>query len=661
MKILILGAGYSGILTAKKLEKKLKGKAQITIIDKNPFHTMLTELHEVAAGRVEEDSIKIDLKRVFAERDVNVVLDTVTSVDYSGKVVKGRQAEYEYDYLVMASGSKPTFFGVPGASENAFTLWSYDDAVKLKEHIFKMFRMAVAEPDSEKRRKLLTFYVVGAGFTGSEMAGELAEFVPFLCDRFEIGREEVRVCCADALSRVVPVLPEKLSAKVARRMEKMGIELFLNAGIVGVGPDYIECKTKEGEVERIFTNTVVWTAGVEGSNIVTEAGETLGKAGRGRIQTDEYLRSQNDKNVYVVGDNIFFIPEGSEMPVPQMVENAEASAHTVAVNLAADITGSGAHEKYSPKFHGVMVCIGGRYGVANVGSATKKVALPSFLAMFCKHFINIVYFVQVLGWNKIFSYVKHEFFTIRNCRSFVGGHFSNRTPSFLLVPLRLFLGFFWLFEGLKKVSQGWLVSPKLDEFIGGANRFYADTLGAPKAFDINTYPLSGSSGSVDAVSSASAVFTPGAETELILAELANPVLLNMNFLGFINVILLYVGELVAKVQIWFIDAMLFDFVLASDSMQMTFQFVITISEILIGLALMGGLFTFLAAAYSLALQLMFLTSTGLYMSSWWMAFAAVAVLIGGGRTFGLDYYVMPPLKRWWKKVRFARKWYLYND
>ena len=150
-KILIIGAGYAGILTAKKLAKKFKKNddVNITIIDKNPFHTMLTELHEVAANRVDEDSIKISLSKVFAGRKVNVVLDTVESIDFENNKVTGNCSTYEYEYLVLAAGSKPTYFGVPGAEEFSHKLWSFDDAVNLREHIHNCFRKAATETNPE--------------------------------------------------------------------------------------------------------------------------------------------------------------------------------------------------------------------------------------------------------------------------------------------------------------------------------------------------------------------------------------------------------------------------------------------------------------------------------------------------------------------------------
>lgn len=655
-KIVVVGAGYAGILTAKKLAKKFKRNddVSITIIDKNPFHTMLTELHEVAANRVDEDSIKISLKKVFAGRKVDIKLDTIDSIEFDKKIVKGKNENYKYDYLVVAAGSKPTDFGINGVKEHAFMLWSYEDAVKLKDHIQDMFRKATIETDLEEKKRLLTFHVIGAGFTGVEMIGELAEYVPILCEKYEIERELVTLVNADGLSRTVPNLDETLSKKVENRLTKMGVELLLNNFVQSVGTDYVETKSGDNII-RHSTGTVIWAAGIEGSDITTKVTKQLQGGGRGRVKVDQYLRSVDDEHVYVVGDNMFYICEGEERPVPQVVENAEQSADAAAHNIECAVTGQGEMHSYQHKNHGFMVCVGGRYGVASVGLPNHMFKLPSFLAMFAKHFINIVYFIQVLGWNKIFSYVRHEFFTIRNCRSFVGGHFSNRTPSFLLVTLRIWLGCVWLFEGIMKVVEGWFGAPKLTEFFGGANSWFNGIL----------YPTV-AGGSSDAVTSATTAAVEGAAEAV---QAAGTALLNFNFIGFIHVILVSgkalaastLADMAFKLDIplmnWFVN----NVILSSDSMQIFMQGFIVVAEILIGLALIGGLFTFPASAFSLVLQFMFVCTTGLYLNSFWMIFAGIAVLIGAGRTFGLDYYVMPWLKKKWKKVGFVKKLYLYND
>ncbi|MDR2903914.1 MAG: FAD-dependent oxidoreductase, partial [Clostridiales bacterium] len=227
-KIVIVGGGYAGVLTAKHLAKRIKkGKLQkeveVTLIDKNPFHTMLTELHEVAAGRVEEASIRMDLKEIFAGRAVDVVLDRIDGIDFEGRTLTGREKTYAYDYLVLGAGSKPAFWGVEGAAENAFSLWSFEDAVRLKEHLLALFRKAAPETDAAARRAMLTFFVVGGGFTGVEMIGELAEWIPFLCAEYRVARADVSLFLVDALDRILPSLPEKRTAKVIGRLHKMGV------------------------------------------------------------------------------------------------------------------------------------------------------------------------------------------------------------------------------------------------------------------------------------------------------------------------------------------------------------------------------------------------------------------------------------------------------
>ena len=651
-RIVIVGAGYSGILTAKKLARKFKNNDDvfITIIDKNPFHTMLTELHEVAANRVDEDSIKISLKKVFAGRKVDVKLDHVNSVDFDKKLVYGTNASYDYDYLVLSAGSKPTFFGTPGAEEFSFKLWSYDDAVILKDHIHNLFRKASCETDLEEKKKLLTFYIVGAGFTGAEMAGELAEYAPILCEKYEIEKQLVNICNVDILGRTIPNLPEKLSDKVEKRMKKMGIRVMLNTSVVTVGKDFVETKNNDF-VTRESTNTVIWAAGTESAEITSEVGKTLQSAGRGRIKLDPYLRSLDNKDVFVVGDNMLYTPEGEDKPVPQIVENCEHSAHTAANNITCEITGKGEMHEYKPSFHGFMVCVGGRYGVARVGMPNFMFNLPSFLAMFSKHLINIVYFIQVLGWNKVISYMKHEFFTIRNCRSFVGGHFSNRTPSFLLVPLRVWLGAVWLFEGIMKAIEGWFTTPKLTGFFGGASAWY-DSI-------INGGATDGTSGATEEAA--------GAVTEAVGST--GTTIINWDFFGLFQTIFVsgkelahstisdYAFKLDIPFMNWFVDTL----ILPNEPVQIAMQAFIVIAEIIIGLALIGGLFTAPAAAFSLILQFMFVTTTGLYLGTFWMIFAGIAVLIGAGRTLGLDYYAMPALKEMWKKLPFVRRLYIYND
>lgn len=604
-KIVVLGAGYGGILTAKKLAKKAKKNEQIeiTIIDKNPYHTMLTELHEVAANRVPEDAIRIDLKKIFAGRPVNVVIDHISSIDYDNQILAGSETSYNYDYLVVATGSKPTYYGCPGAKENSLALWSFDDAVNIKNHILEMFRKASKETDPEKRSKLLTLVVVGCGFTGIEMIGEIAEWKKELCKTYYIDEEEVKMYVVDIQDKVLPIFKDKLIKKTEKYLKKKGVQVLTSTNITAVNSDHV-CINEDSRIE---SHTVIWAAGVEGSDIVASA--DVAKEGRNRIVTNDKLQSINHENVFVVGDNIFFTPEGEKRPVPQMVENAEHSSKLVASNISS-IIDDREMKSYKPNFHGAMVSIGGRYGVAQLETKNKVFCLSGFFAMFIKHFINVIYFLQVAGFNKVWTYAMHEIFHVPNRRSLLGGHFSKASPNFWLVPLRLFLGWSWLNEGLAKLPE---------------------VLKDPK--NIFLIPVS-----PDVVSTASVV-EEGASYGEALA----------------------VPEFISKIVDSGMDLMFYNADGSFTFMASIFQTLMVVGEILIGLALLAGLFTALSSIVSVVMTGMIWSSGMAAPEMLWYLFAGVALIGGSGSTFGLDYYVLPFLKRRWKKIGFVKKWYIYTE
>lgn len=634
--IIVLGGGYGGILTAKKLAKKYKkdDSVKITLIDKNAYHTMLTELHEVAAGRVPETAIRMDFDKVFAGRKVDVVLDEITDIDFENKKLTGSVDSYSYDYLVLGTGSKPTFFGCKGAEENALTLWSYEDALKIKYHILETFEKASVAKTPDKRDDLLTFVVIGCGFTGIEMVGELAEWMDRLCENFNIPRDEVNIYVLDLLPRVLPNFKEKMIVKTEKRLEKMGVKVMTHSNIIEVRNDAVCIEGRD----CIKTYTTIWAAGVESSDIMEQLdGGKITKAPRNRVQTDAYLRSVDYDDVFVVGDNIFFIPEGEERPVPQMVENAEHSAKLVANNIIATIGGQTLKE-YHPAFHGAMVCIGGRYGVAQVGLPDKQFVTSGFLAMFIKHFINIVYFMQVLGFNKTWTYMRHEFFHVEDGRSFVGGHFSKRSPNFFLFPLRLFAGFMWLFEGLAKLDR--VVADPSDIFL------------IPSKL-----PASGASEWVEETAeTAEAAAAWGANLPLpgFIENIVNW------FLEFLESAALPVPEWIKSIVDGSMDLMFYQASGEFTALAPVFQTGMVLGEIAVGGLLILGLFTAPAAILSVLMGLMIWSSGMAPVEMLWYMAAGVALIGGSGSTLGLDYYVLPRLKKAWMKLKFVKKWYFFT-
>lgn len=623
-KIVLLGGGYGGVLTAKKLAKKFKKNAdvQITLIDRNPYHTLLTELHEVAANRTPEDSVKIDLKKIFAGQKVNVVLDEISTVDLEGQKLVSEKAEYEYDYLVIGTGCKPTFFGIPGAEENAFTLWSFEDAVRLKEQIRHSFREAAKETDRAVRKSKLSFVVVGAGFTGVELIGEMAEFRDELCKEFFIDPSEVRLVVADMAPKILPILPDKLIAKSEKYLRKIGVEVITSAKITGVEQDRVILD----EGKEIIASTIVWTAGVEGSDLVGSM--DVQQQGRKRIVTNDKLQSVDHENVYIVGDNIFYIPEGETRPVPQMVENAEHAAPLIAHNLHADIVG-GEKKSYKPSFHGTMVSIGSRYGVANVGLPNKMFMLTGFFAMLSKHFINMFYQFTVAGFNRVWTYMMHQFFHVGNRRSFLGGHFSKRSPNFWLVPLRVFLGTMWFIEGWEKL-QKIMDDPKRIFLIPPAPTADGVTAASQAVNEVVQ--------TVDAQTAASAVTTAKEAVEA-----------------------LPVPDFISSMVSGVMDMFFYTSDGGYTTLSYIFQGGMVIAEIVFGLMLIAGLFTAVASIGTIAMGVMIWTSGMAPYEMLWYITAAIATIGGSGSTLGLDYYVLPWLKKHWRRIPLVKRWYLYTD
>lgn len=406
-RIVILGAGYAGLEAAKTLHKKLKKQddVEITLIDQNSYHTLLTELHEVAGQRVEPDSVKVSIQHVLQYTKVKFVQDRITDADLKAKKLFSQDKEYEFDYLIAGFGSEPAFFDIPGIEENAFTLWSLEDAEKLHDHILNMFRKASEEKDPARRKAMLTLAVGGGGYTGVELVGEFIEWVKILCKQYNIDRKEVRLIIVEALPTVLPILNNKLKNKAVRYMEKHGVEILVNSPIVKVDPDSFTIK--DGTV--IPTKTLVWTGGIQTSSFVKKLGLSVGR--RNRIIVNEYCQTLEYPYVYAVGDNMQFTDEKGEV-LPPLVETALQSGHTAAVNIAAEILGK-EKEVLKPKLHGVMVSVGSSYAVAQLEGMP---LLSGIFAIIIKHLVNMHYLFGIGGLELCWKYIGHQF--LKNSRKY---------------------------------------------------------------------------------------------------------------------------------------------------------------------------------------------------------------------------------------------------
>jgi len=644
-RIVILGGGYGGVHAAKKLYKKFKKRndIEITLIDRNPYHTLMTELHEIAGSRTEPEAVQVSFHKIFGGKRVNVVIDEITGVDFDKKVLKSDDSQYSYDYLVIGAGGAPEFFDIPGVQENSFTLWSLEDALRIRTHVENRFREAAKEPNPERRRQMLTFTIAGAGFTGIELAGELLERRDVLCPKYHIDSREVRVLIIEAKDSILPIFPEKPKKKAEAHIRRMGAELMLNAMITGAAEGIV----RVGEQE-IRTDTFIWTAGIHGGEFSTRVDLTKGHTARGecsvasiegihgmagcafdederyvvgqrgRLLVNDYMQSVDQKSVYIVGDIQWYVEE--EHVLPQVVETALQTGETAAKNIIAEIEGK-EKEEFSSNYHGFMVSVGSRYGVAHVVG----MSMSGFFALGIKHLINLHYLFGLAGVNAVWEYIREEFLTIRDHRSMFGGHFAWKVPVYWTVPLRLFLGGKWLFEGIKHIRDGWL-----NPGSGGLGDISADAIRLPGV------TLS------DATAAASEAWEAGGEAAASGAQAAAE----------------YGEPLIEALGIytWFAENVLS----AAPTLAFLLQGSVVVLQVLIGLALIGGLLTFPAAVVSIGFGLMFIASGWGNPELLWYLAASIVMLGGAGRGFGLDHWVMPWLKRWWNRRTIAKRTYLYT-
>ncbi|MFU2193700.1 FAD-dependent oxidoreductase [Streptococcus pluranimalium] len=634
--IVVVGAGYAGVTAARQLAKKYKKDkdVSITLIDKNSFQTYMTELHEVAAGRVEPEAIKYDLQRIFKKYPkVNLVTDKVVSIDYDNKQVIAENQALDFDYLLLAMGGEANDFGTPGVKENGFTLWSIEAAEKLHDHIVNLCLQAMGEHDDAKRRALLTFTVIGAGFTGIEMIGELIDWVPILAKRYKLDPKEFSLKVVEAMPNILNMVTEKEQTKARKYLEKKGVELILADGVTSVEKDALHLSS--GRVVPTYTS--IWTAGVKANTDTAEFG--IEQARAGRLVANQYMEAQGKENVYLAGD-VMYYEDGSQEghPVPQIVQAAEQTGHTAAHNIIAAISG-GEKEAFKGKYDGFLISIGAKYTVAYV---MDKYHVSGFMASAMKHFTNLLYFFTIRSFYNIGAYMRHEFFDVADGRNMFGSHTSSKGNRMWLVPLRIFYGSVWLFEGVKKAfglfgTQSWFGDKVVFPFpwlqqVAEATSGASETAASSEA-------VSGASQAAEGAAQATAEashqifslsYAYGEEPMQVLKEMPD----------------------------WF--AAIMKFMLPNQEVALFMQKMMTCLEIAIGLALIVGAFVWLVSAVTAAFVVMFSLSGMFFWVNVWFIPVAIALMAGAGRSFGLDYWIMPWLGRLLDKWIYGKPKHLYR-
>jgi NADH:ubiquinone reductase (H+-translocating) len=371
----ILGAGFAGVGVAHELRRQCSpSQCEIVIIDENNFSLYTPMLAEAAGGAVDAPDIVAPI-RSLAHRITfeQARIDGIDGPNRSATITVGDNTlgipevtrTVSGDHLVVALGSVTNFRNIPGLEENSLTAKTVEDAITIRNRALALLERADEEPDTGRRRDLLTFVVGGGGFSGVEtiaavndMLRELTEYYP------NVQRDDIRMMLVHPLDRILPEIGEKLAGYAQRELEKRGVEIHLNTGLTAAGPEWVEIKGPgETESKRITAYTNVWTGGVMPSPVVGKSGLPLGK--HGGISVDSTCAVAHHPGVWALGDCAEIPqPRGGGFYAPT-AQNAIREGKQVGRNIAQVMRGGQAEPfDYTPV--GELAIVGRHSGVASI-------------------------------------------------------------------------------------------------------------------------------------------------------------------------------------------------------------------------------------------------------------------------------------------------------
>jgi NADH dehydrogenase len=359
--VVVIGAGFGGLWAARAFAGK---NINVTIIDKNNYHTFLALLYQVAAAELEAEEIAYPIRSIFrGQKNADFILAYAQKIDHQKKIIKTDGGIIHYDYLILAAGSVTDTFDIKGVEEHAYFLKTLEQAIALKNHIICCFEAAAHEKEETRRRELMTFVIVGAGATGIEYAGALAELIhgPLIKDYRNIKLQDVQIILLEAADKLAANMPQAVRDYTLRRLAEMGVQVRLNTKVQEVTPSKVALQNQS----EILSATVVWTAGVRGeplaqlSDIKTDRNGRV--AVRATLQTAEY------PDVYVIGDLAAISDDNRALPMVAQVAMQSGSA--TAQNILRQI----ARQPLKPfRYHdrGSMITIGRKAAGVAIGKRT---------------------------------------------------------------------------------------------------------------------------------------------------------------------------------------------------------------------------------------------------------------------------------------------------
>lgn len=356
--IVIAGAGYGG-LSAARVFGRSGTPTRVIVIDQNPYHLLQYQLHEAAVGKIEAKALAIPLRSLLPRR-VEFKQAGIRRFDFEKQVVQTDRGDVAYDRLIIALGGQPATFNIPGLHEHALTLKSLKDANRINGHIEWVLANAAKMADAQARSAALTFAIGGAGITGVETAAEMAERLGDRAREYGIEPGEVRILLLEAASTVLPGFDSETIAEATDTLKQAGVAVRTNAAVARLEAG--RAILKNGQVIR--ADTFIWAGGVRANQLVLESGLKI--EGRGAAAVDYFLRSVDQPNVAIVGDNALVRDPrhgGTAIPCAQLaVKEGAYAAHDLIAELKGDV-----RHRYVPRLQGLLISLGGRRGVGTIG------------------------------------------------------------------------------------------------------------------------------------------------------------------------------------------------------------------------------------------------------------------------------------------------------
>lgn len=398
--VVILGGGFGGLYAARALAR---APARLTLIDRRNHHLFQALLYQVATAGLNPSDIAIPIRRIFRhQKNLTVLLAEARAIDAAARKVLLTDGELAYDFLIVATGASHSYFGHDDWAAFAPGLKSIEDALEIRRRILLAFEAAEREPEARVRREWLTFVVIGAGPTGVELAGALAELSRHTLARDfrNIDPTQARILLLEGGDRVLPPYPPDLSASGERQLRQLGVEVRTRALVTAVDARGVVL----GGTERIDARTILWAAGVAASPLARTLGAPLDRAGRVRVEPD--LTVPGHPEVFVIGDLAAFEQDGRPLPgnAPVAIQEARHAADGILRALAGRPLAP-----FRYRDPGIMATIGRAAAVAAIG----RLHLSGFVAWIgwlLIHLVKIILFrnriLVLLGW--AWAYLRWE-------------------------------------------------------------------------------------------------------------------------------------------------------------------------------------------------------------------------------------------------------------